>query len=143
MARAGAGGRRHWGHSSPKANAARKAVMTLLAHSNSAFTKSNSSLDAAPSSRAATAASSPTTVACTCQGGNQKREERCLRPPSLLPASHSASSLTLRSPQPPSLTLKSANSLSNLEKINTSLHSNTLENYYFLVLQSVQCHLPS
>lgn len=67
-----------WGHSSPRANAARKAVMTLLAHSNSIFAKSNSPLDTAPSSRAAIAASSPMMVACTCQGRNQQHEEESL-----------------------------------------------------------------
>lgn len=55
------------GHSSPRARAARKAVMTLLAHSNSTFAKSSSPLDAAPSNRATIAARSPTTVACTCR----------------------------------------------------------------------------
>lgn len=130
-------------HSSPKANAARKAVMTLLAHSNSTFTKSNSSLEIAPSSRADRAARSPTTVACTCQGRNQKHEEKGLLLPSLLAAFHSTSSLTSRSPQPPSLNLKYANSPSNLGKINTLIQSKFLKNYCFLVLQLVQCHLPS
>lgn len=51
---------------SPRAQAARKAVMTLLAHSTSASAASSSCPDAAPRSRAATAARSPTTAACTC-----------------------------------------------------------------------------
>lgn len=70
--------------------------MTLLAHSNSIFAKSNSPLDTAPSSRAATAARSPTTVACTCQGRNRQHEEESLWLPLLLPVLHHTSSLTLR-----------------------------------------------
>lgn len=50
--------------------------------------------------------------------------------------------------QPPFLTLKFANSPSNLEKTNTLLQSNSLENYCFLVLQetivscSATCLMP-
>ena len=56
------------GHS-PRAQAAREAVRTLLAHSTWASTTSSPWPEARPSSRAATAARSPTTAACTCGRG--------------------------------------------------------------------------
>lgn len=70
----GLGSRVH-GHGSPRAKAARKAVMTLLVHSKATLDQSNSSWDTVPSIREATAARSPTTVACTCQDRNQTHEK--------------------------------------------------------------------
>lgn len=63
------------GHGSPRAKAARKAVMTLLVHSKATLAQSNSSWDTVPSIREATAARSPTTVACICQDRNQTHEK--------------------------------------------------------------------